>query len=342
MIQDLRTNQNNKESWNNFVLANQGSFLQSFEWGEFQENFGRQAFRFSGQDWQARFFEFTIPVINKKYWYCPRGPVFAGQPNAERLKNFVSTVSEAAKKEKILFFRISPQIANGESLIANLKEAGFKKLNYDVEPSQTQILDISKTEEELLAQMHEKWRYNIRLAVKKGVTVKMISADDSDFEKYFEEFYRLVADGTAARQDIRHHPKEYYRKQLQIKSDVLRLVLFAAEYENKVIAANIVVFFDKTAIYLHGATDNNYRSIMAPHLLQWEQIKEAKKRGCAQYDFWGIVNEQTVDKRGKTWTGFTRFKKGFGGQEVNYVGCWDYPLDKFWCFVYRLAQRIRR
>ena len=119
-------------------------------------------------------------------------------------------------------------------------------------------------------------------------------------------------------------------------------MLFVAEYENKIIAANIVVVFGSRATYLHGATGSEHREVMAPHLLQWEQIKYAKSLGCSEYDFWGIVNEHTLDRRGKSWEGFTHFKRGFGGQEVNYVGYWDYAIDKRWYSLYRLVQEFRR
>ena len=171
---------------------------------------------------------------------------------------------------------------------------------------------------------------------------KLTTCEVVSFEQYFEEFYRLVDQGTSERKEIKHHPKEYYKQQLTINNQQLKFVLFIAEHESKVIAANIVVFFGKTATYLHGATDNNFRNLMAPHLLQWEQIKEAKNRGCEEYDFWGVVNEHTLDRRGKSWEGFTRFKKGFGGREVNYVGYWDYPLNKSWYWLYRLVQKFRR
>jgi len=190
--------------------------------------------------------------------------------------------------------------------------------------------------------MHEKWRYNIHLAERKGVKIKMASCDDAIFEKYFEEFYRLVDQGTSERKGINHHPKEYYKKQLKINNQQLKFILFVAECEDKVIAANIVVLFGRKAIYLHGATDNGLRNVMAPHLLQWEQIKYAKAQGFSEYDFWGIVNEYTKDRRGASWEGFTRFKKGFGGQEINYVGYWDFPLKTKWYFLYRLIQKFRR
>ena len=331
-----------KETWNKFIFANSGSFLQSWEWGEFQRAFGRRVFRLAGEDWQAQFIEMTAPVINKKYWYAPRGPVIANsqEPIANgKIQEFVDKIKVEAQKEDVMFWRIGPgwKLANDD----NFKKLGFKKLHYDIEPSQTLILELDEGEEELLGKMHEKWRYNIRLAERKGVKVKFTSSDDVNFEQYFEEFYRLGNESTSERKNIKHHPKEYYRKQLEISGD-LKMKLFVAEYENKIIAANILSVFGGTATYLHGATSSEHREVMAPHLLQWEQIEYAKSLGCTKYDFWGIVNEHTLDKRGESWEGFTRFKKGFGGYEVNYVGYFDYPLSILWHLLYRLVQKFRR
>ncbi|MDD2753307.1 MAG: peptidoglycan bridge formation glycyltransferase FemA/FemB family protein [Candidatus Portnoybacteria bacterium] len=392
-----------KQTWNKFVLENGGSFLQSWEWGEFQENIGRRVFRFlhchpefiSGSDsealkqvqgdkggWRAQFIANKLPGVNKFYWHCPRGPVLANgdeQMANSQIRKIIDAVKKSADK-KVIFFRfgpewpldchsgLDPESRSGSRIECgmtekDLKNIGFKQLSYDIEPSQTQILDISKTEDELLAQMHEKWRYNIRLAQKKGVQIKFTQSECVNFEYYFEEFYRLVSQGTSERNNIKHHPKEYYRKQLKIgaKSPLtplyergedppfvkegeggFRETLFVAEYEGKVIAANIVVIFGNRATYLHGATSSEHREVMAPHLLQWEQIKYAKAQGCSEYDFWGVVNEHTLDRRGKSWEGFTRFKKGFGGKEANYIGYWDYPFDKKWYSLYRLVQKFRR
>lgn len=329
----------NKETWNRFVLVNQGSFLQSWEWGEFQASVGKRVFRFCGDEWAAQFIENKLPGVNKFYWYCPRGPIAKFSIFNLQFSNFLKQIKEAAGKD-VIFFRLGPEweMANSQRLTAS----GFQQLPYDIEPSQTQILDITKSGEELLVQMHEKTRYNIRLAERKGVRVKFVISDIQNFEHYFNEFYRLVSEGTAERKKIRHYPKEYYKKQLAINNQQSKFTLFVAEYEGKVIATNIVVLFGGRATYLHGATSSEHREVMAPHLLQWEQIKYAKTQGCAEYDFWGIVNEHTLDKRGPSWEGFTRFKKGFGGREVNYVGYWDYPLDKKWYSLYRLVQKFRR
>ena len=376
-----------KEDWNRFVLENGGSFLQSFEWGEFQKSFGRRIFRFSGDDWQAQFMEMIIPVIGKKYWYCPRGPVVEKSKIKNqkskvqfKIKNLINEIKKAIDKNAI-FFRLGPEweieninshserspVLTGRSeeshentadLYASARDSssraaglrmtklfeenGFKRLPYDIEPAQTLILDLNKGSEELLAEMHPKWRYNINLAQKKGVVIKKITSRDADFDEYFEKFYQLLDKGTAERQKIKHHPKDYYYKQLTISSKHLSAELFVAEYDKKAVAANIVVFFGNRATYVHGATDNEHRALMAPHLLQWRQICEAKGRCLSEYDFWGIANEYSFNKLKTTWAGITRFKKGFGGREMNYIGYFDWPISKIWYLIYRVAQRIRR
>ncbi len=230
----------NREDWNRFILENSGSFLQSWEWGEFQESVGRRVFRLAvppssaGADlgplrhssseaseaMPAQFIENTIPVIKKKYWYCPKGPTMSrtirGQEFRDRIKDLIDEIKKNSPPN-VIFFRLGPEWEIGQGIEKNLENLGFKKLHYDIEPSQTLILDLNKTEEELLAQMHEKWRYNIRLAERKGVKIKMATSQDANFEKSFEEFYKLVDEGTSARKEIKHHPKEYYRKQFLIE-----------------------------------------------------------------------------------------------------------------------------
>lgn len=323
-----------KEGWDNFILSNNGSFLQSWEWGEFQENYGRKTHHLAGDGWAVQFLEMKLPGLNKFYWYAPRGPVMSkkirGLEFQKVMQTFIGEVKRAAEPN-VIFFRLGPEWNTGQGIEKNFRGLGFKQLFYDVEPSQTLILDISQTEDELLAGMHEKWRYNIRLAERKGVTIKDYQLPVPDDK--FDAFWRL-AEKTAKRQNVRHHAKEYYRKQLAIGSEIFKTILFTAEHGGEIIAANILAIFNQRATYLHGASDNDSRALMAPHLLQWEQIREAQRRGCLEYDFWGI------DER--KYPGVTNFKKGFGGREISYVGHWDYPMDKKWYWLYHLAQKLRR
>lgn len=358
-VEEIMPEINSKENWNKFVLQNGGSFLQSWEWGEFQRQFGRKIHRFGGDGWQAQIIEMNLP-LGKKYWYCAAGPIAEIRNSNFEIRNIMEDIKKAAKENGAVLLRIEPFWEENEETKAALKKEGFKRLDHDINPAQTLVLDISKSEDEILNQMHHKWRYNIHLAGKKGIAVKMVKSQDGDFEKYFEDFYSLMAK-MSARQGIKSHLKEYYRKQLEIgkddnaisitppnpllskRGDGPEFVLFVAEYENKIIAANIAVFFGDQATYLHGAADLEFKALMAPHLLQWEQIKEAKKRGLNKYDFWGITNDRTTDKKRRvSWEGFTRFKKGFGGEEKNFMGVWDLAVKKGWYGIYKLAQKIRK
>jgi len=287
------------------------SFLQSKNWLDFQKSLGRKVWQIDS----VNIIKHNLP-LGKSYFYSPRteGDFLS--------KEFLTKLKKIADQENAIFFKIEPQKQINENL---LKKSGFIK-GKDIQPRKTLILDITKTEEELLNQMHYKTRYNIRLAEKKGVEIRAKSQKSK--VKNFEEFWRLLQQ-TAKRGNFRTHPKEYYKKMLEI---IPETELFIAEYQNRVIAANIVIFYQKTAIYLHGASDYQYRNLMAPHLLQWKQVLEAKRRGCIEYDFWGIDE--------KKWPGVTRFKKGFGGKQVIYPGAYDLVFQPVWYRIYRIAKKI--
>lgn len=294
------------------------SFLQSQNWLNFQKSLGRKIWQIEG----INIIEHNLP-FGKSYLYSPR----ANPP--KDFDGFMKKIKEIAKQENAIFFKLEPAFASlrrGEAL----EKFGFKK-STNIQPTKTLILDITKSEQELLNAMHYKTRYNIQLAVKKGVKThrSLLKA------QHLEDFWRLMQE-TIKRDKFKPHTKEYYRKMLEIPG----VELFVAEFDGKIIAANIVVFYEKTAprlrsgqaIYLHGASDYEHRNLMAPHLLQWEQIKEAKKRGCAEYDFWGIDEEK--------WPGVTRFKKGFGGKEVIYPGAYDLIFQPTWYSIYKIARKI--
>lgn len=286
------------------------SFLQSNEWADLQKSLGRKVWRIEG----INVIRIDLP-LNKNYLYSPRcGDNFLSDA-------FIRTIKEIAKKEKSIFFKVEPISSIGGSE-NDFKSSRFKK-SQQIQPSKTLVLDIAKSEENLLKQMHQKTRYNINLALKKELKVK----SQKSKAKSFERFWELLIN-TAKKDKFNPHPKEYYKKILELPGTEL----FVAEYDNKIVAANIILFYNKQAIYLHGASDYEYRNLMAPHLLQWHQILEAKKQGCIEYDFWGIDEQK--------WPGVTRFKKGFGGKEIKYPGAFDLVFQPLWYKIYKIARRI--
>ncbi|HUT96119.1 MAG TPA: peptidoglycan bridge formation glycyltransferase FemA/FemB family protein [Candidatus Paceibacterota bacterium] len=292
------------------------SFLQSSEWADFQKRLGRSVWQIDG----INVIKHKLPM-NKSYLYSP----YLDLPRD--IDKFVKQIGKIAKKENAIFFKIEPlNYARGKFA---LEDFGFIKSN-NIQPLRTIVLDIIKSEQEILNQMHSKMRYNINLAQKKGIVVRV-----GNNQHDFEEFWRLTLK-TGKKDGFRHYTKEYYKKMLEIPG----IKLFLAEYsstslgasQNKIIVANIVVFYGQMAIYLHGASDYEYRNLMAAPLLQWHQILEAKKAGCAEYDFWGIDEIK--------WPGVTRFKKSFGGKEIIYPGAYDLVFQPMWYRIYKIARKF--
>lgn len=279
------------------------SFLQSQQWGQFQESLGRKVWRLE----DILVIKYSLP-FNRNYLYCPRV--------SERVSDdFLEKVKEIALQEGSIFLKIEP-----EKEIPNLK-----KSDKQIQPAKTIILDISKSEDELLNQMHSKTRYNIRLAQRKGIEVK-----ESNNQESLGVFVKLLKQ-TAQRDKFFLHSQEYYQEMMDILGQDM-VKLFLAKYKNKIVAANLICFFNQTVIYLHGASDYRYHQLMAPYLVQWQVIQEAKEMGFKYYDFWGIDEDK--------WPGVTRFKKGFSGQEVNYPGSYDLVYKKFWYWLYKVGRRV--
>jgi len=304
--------------WNNFLLnqpTQTGIFLQSEEWLAFQEKLGRKIYRLGLVDEENNLGAICGVIQNplplgKKYFYVPRGPV--GKPEV-----LIDEVKKTAQKDGGIFLKIEPPV---EISLPSLLRTG------PLQPRQTLILDLTKSEEELIAAMHEKTRYNIRLSEKKNLILKTGTADN---------FWKLMEE-TTKRDEFRAHPKKYYEKMLEgIAGDgknKMRVELKIVYLNGTPLATAIIGYFGDTATYFHGASSYEYRNLMAPYFLHWEIIKEAKKLGYKYYDFWGIDE--------KKWPGVTRFKKGFGGFEISYPGTFDLPINKLWYKIYNLAKKL--
>jgi lipid II:glycine glycyltransferase (peptidoglycan interpeptide bridge formation enzyme) len=243
---------------------------------------------------------------------------------------------EPANEEELKAIRVwTSDVQTGPKICGH--RMSIIKAPHDVQPREVFIIDITKPEEQLLAEMKSKTRYNVKLAEKKGVKVWNVKRETRN-EKYIDEFVRLTQ-VMAKRQGIVTHEKDYYRKMIEIVPESI-LKLYVAEYENKVIAANLVIFYGQTCTYLHGASDDSLRNVMAPFLLQWQQIKDAKAAGCTRYDFGGVKINLTG---GRSWAGVTRFKTGFSPntKPTEFPGCYDVIVSPVRYWGYRVIQKIK-
>lgn len=296
----------------------ENNFLQTEEWKQLEEANGRQSIQLSGG---AMGFVHELPVVGK-YLYFPRWP---DQDGLLETPNIANEITSLAHEKKFGWVRIEPVT---QALLAPWQAHFGAKLiraPHDMQPKENFIIDITKTEEQLLSEMKPKVRYNIRLAEKKGVRVF-----SSREKKYQEAFFSLI-ESTAKRQHILPHPRAHYENFLLILPEEM-CELWIAEYEGIVLAANLILYTGNTATYLHGGTSDIARDVMAPVLLQWTQIQAAKKRDLSWYDFGGVALH--VKKKG--WEGITRFKMGFSPATsvTIYPGCYDIVLDekKYWLY----------
>jgi len=300
------------------IINEKIDFLQSEEWRKFQENTGKRTFHVESNGFWVNIIEHTLPVIGR-YFYIPRGSIS-------------QEIVDLAKKEKAGWIRFEPKSVENLNIRPRRTRLKIWKAPYDMQPKEIFVIDIAKSEEELLNEMKQKTRYNLKLAEKKGVKIFITNE-----EKYINEFLRLVS-ATAQRKGIKFHPENYYRKMIEIIPENI-LKLYCAEYNGKIVAANLVVFYGKIAIYLHGATDDEYRNVMAPYLLQWQAILDAKKAGCEKYDFGGIK----ITENNNSWSGITKFKLGFSqvAKPVEFLGSYDIIINPFIYSLYRLIQKIK-
>lgn len=274
------------------------------------------------------------PLLFSKlnYLYSSRGPVVDASLDKDvSLEVFSSLINSLKKSFKPVFFRCEPSA----DLFNKIKETGFKfKKSIDLQPQKTLLLDLSLGEEDLLKEMHQKTRYNIRLAKKRGVEIflvdKSLGEQSSIFMSQFESFWSLL-EKTADRDTFNIHSRSHYLKLLSKDSFN---ELYLARYQGKIIAGGIFSFFDNKVTYLHGASDNEYRQVMAPYLLQYTVIIKAKEMGYSFYDFYGIDEVK--------WPGVTRFKLGFGGIVHDYAGTYDVILRPLYYSIYQLLRKLRR
>jgi len=332
-------NQQKWESWRGKIPL--ASFLQSWAWGEFQASQGHRIFRHAlceGDDCfvLAQWIE-TAKQGSFTYWFAPRGPLSTVElkdPHyVEVMKKFLFDSPRYGAKVTPLFLRIEPPIESCyESTCLVLKtDVGMRNIPA-IHPADTRILKLEQDEGMLLAAMHQKTRYNIRLAEKKGVEVARDLA-------FVEDFIRLNYE-TTERDGFHSHADDYYRDMVnRLPGNMIDV--YGARYQGKVIAANIVIHDGLITTYLHGASSSEDRSVMAPYALQWRQIQDACKRGDTRYDFWGIAPSSRPSPKAQAWAGITRFKNGFGGVEKNYVGTFDLPIRKLWYSLYSVVQSLR-
>jgi len=315
----------NQKIWNDFVTEHgprSGAFLHSWEWGEYLLSMGDHVRRLGLHQKDkleavACLIENQLPA-GKKNLYCPRGPIASA---LWYVGDLVQSLEQYTQDQGAMFIRFDCPVEGS----GKLSGSRFVK-TVTIQPKQTLQLDLSKDAERLLAEMHHKTRYNIRLAAKKEIKIEVLGADQ--FDQAWPVFEQ-----TAERDKFRLHDQDHYKQMIKSLGSMMRLVV--AKHENEIIAAVIMIDFAGVRTYLHGASSNKHRNLMAPYAIHWHEIQDAIKQGYEYYDFWGVSDTNPA------WKGITRFKRGFGGTEIEYPGTFDYVINKPQYLLYKIARRLR-
>lgn len=314
-----------------------GGFLQSEEWRKFKEKTGLKTFFIGDDNFNASILQHVLP-LKLNYFFIPRGPIFNLNKNIR--ENF-QRVIDLAKENNISWIRVEPQSrADLEILKKNIDEFKFIKSAKNHQPPQTLVIDLQKSEDEILSNMKKKTRYNIKFSEKKNIVFE--STRD---KKDIDEFLGLIKI-TSTRNKIVNYEFDYYKNLFDFFDEKI-IRLYVAKYEGKILAGIVSIFYKDTVTNLYGASSNEYRNLKAPYGLRWKIIKDVKEEGFKNHDLGGtkiIKNEkgENVPASGD-WFGFSQIKLGFCYicEPIEFPGCYDIVLNsrKYW--LYRILQKVK-
>ncbi len=303
--------------------------LQSWEWGEFRQKTGIKVLRlgdFEGQRFLLGY-QLTIhPIPHTSFTvgYLPKGPT----PDISML----GSLQKIGRDENCLLIKLEPNISPDQKTHAFLMENGCRR-GRPFFTKYTFQIDLTRSEEELMAAMKEKTRYNVRLAQKHGVIVK-----EDNSPTAFEAYLKLTFE-TTRRQKFFAHDRKYHQLMWEILQPSGIAHLLTASFQGKVLSAWILFLFNNVLYYPYGASSSEQREAMASNLLMWEAIRWGKLRGARMFDLWGALgpNPNPHDP----WYGFHRFKEGYGGKLVELIGTYDLVANPFLYPLYNLTDSLR-
>lgn len=313
-------------AWDRFLETAPGAgFMQSSWWADFRTTTGYDHFGVTIKDRGAVIGGAVVQRYSYSdescFYYVPEGPALPSDPDLAH-DVFDGVLDEIGKRRQndpqtVSHLRIEPRWTSLPAFVSGFQPVTAFSDSY-VEPRDTLCIDLRLTEPEILAQMKQKGRYNVRVAQRHGVTV----VEDGS-ERGLKDFLRIY-DETTSRQGLHGKPVQYFETLLAILTERRCGSMFFAEYGGSRIACALVVYFGSRATYFFGASSDTDRHVMAPYLLHFEAMLRARARGHEWYDFWGIAPSAQTDH---PWDQISAFKRKFGGHEVNLVPTLDYIFD---------------
>ncbi|MBI2641156.1 peptidoglycan bridge formation glycyltransferase FemA/FemB family protein [Candidatus Roizmanbacteria bacterium] len=309
----------NKINWNEILIkASFPSFLQSWEWGEVQKKAGYSVERITigqGNDVAAMVQIIKVRAKYGSFLFVPHGPIILRNPKTA-IKKLLDYLIKVARKENYSFLRIAPLLEDTSENRKTFQDLGFKTGPTYMSAESVWVLPLNKSEDELLLDMRKTTRYLIRKAIREGVVIEK-RADS----KAVDDFYKLYEE-TVKREKFVPFSKKFIRDEFEAFHKTGNAVFLFGKHEKSYLSSALILFTKSSGFYHQGASIHS--KIPVPYLLQWEAIKEAKRRGSAFYNFWGVYRPGRTPKN---WQGLTLFKTGFGGKQIDYILPQDYIIS---------------
>lgn len=341
----IATTTGDKQKWNQFVRENYppvGAFMQTWEWGDFKQAWGRKIGRYlitHNSKIIALFMiaEHKLP-FNFFYGYIPRGPVIIKNHTEEEAIDIFKKIRSWVIKEfpHYLFVRLEPPITQFKR---NLKDCGFSLPQYYIQPKHNHLIRLDSSTDEILAGFHSSTRSNINRAERRGVTVEI---KDYTEKNCYTDFCSLARDTITRNSGKNIYPGQIYFDSLfkivpvftEPNTDNLTMVAFYGYRDGDLAAIHFVLFFGQTATFLYGASSSKHLNSKVTTYLHWRAMVEAKHRGMKHYDLGGVDEN--------LWPSLTKFKQQFQGEKISYLGNIDIPLVTSLYRVYNLIQKLRK
>jgi peptidoglycan pentaglycine glycine transferase (the first glycine) len=331
----------NIQEWNKFLSNNDsGSFLQAWEWGELQKKMGYSVNHlglYENGDLNCIAQTITIKSKRGNFLFVPHGPVIKSQSSKLKVQSYLSSLKnyliKLAKKEGCSFIRIAPLLEDKPENRQIFSDMGFKISPIYMHAERVWILPLNKDEDEILSGMRKTTRYLIRKAPKDRVVIEK-RTDEKALDDFWE-IYKI----TAKRENFTPFSKKFILHEFREFVKTGNAIFLFGKVDRKYLASALIVFTKSSGFYHQGASFHT--KYPATYALQWEAIKEAKKRGCSLYNFWGILQP---GRSPKNWGGLTLFKQGFGGRQIDYVPTHDLVLSPvyYMTWAYENLLKIKR
>lgn len=328
----------NKQVWEKYVLSRQPrSFLQSWNWGETNILIGDKVIRLGYYDGKKLLG--VCQLIDQKakrgpHFLVPGGPIIDWS-DKKLVETFARSIRDLAQKESAWFVRIRPELLDNDSNVAKIRALGFVPAPMHLHTENTYVLDLRKSDDEILMGMRKNTRYGVRRSLKEGWTL-LKSKDPTDAKILYD-----LQKETIERNKFIGFSERFFRAQVEAFAKDDQAKMFLVKKDKEVYVAAIIIFYGDYAFYHHSGSSHKARNGYASYFLQWQIIQEAKRMGCKFYDLWGAVPKGRTKHR---FAGPSLFKKGFGGEQIDWIHTHDLPTHPlYWTtFLFETTRRMMR